>query len=118
MSRRASAREIRSQLLVLVHMVDVVDASMSRLPWLTEDEIEQRVQQRDIRLRGVEMHKAVPLVVHDLFNLRMLDKDRWAYKVNKLGILHMWSHATRLTRHNTHDWERAGGTGACSLSDL
>lgn len=110
-SRRASAREIRSQLLVLVHMVDSdsIDARTPRLPWLTEEQIQQRVENRDIRLREVEMHRAIQGVVHDLYSLRMLDADRGAYRINKLGILHMWSHSTRLRRHNAHNWEQTQG---------
>lgn len=107
--RRASAREIRSQLLVLVHMVDVIDKETSRLPWLTADQIEERIERRDIRLRNVAMHKAVPAVVRELYDLRMLDADHGTYKINTLGILHMWSHGTRLTRHNSRDWEHASG---------
>lgn len=109
-SRIASAREIRSQLLVLVHMVDVLDVRTSRLPWLTEDQIEERITRREARLKDVEMHKAVPAVVHELHDLRMLDADHKAYKINRLGILHMWSHSTRLTRHNTRDWDHANRT--------
>lgn|GEM_PF-7082264 len=107
-SRIASAREIRSQLLVLVHMIDILDAKTSKLPWLTEDQIEERITRRETRLKDVEMHKDVPSVVHELHDLRMLDADHRAYKINRLGILHMWSHGTRLRRHNARDWEHAG----------
>ncbi|MBK1701770.1 hypothetical protein CKO41_13825 [Thiococcus pfennigii] len=108
--RAASAREIRSQLLVLVHMVDVVGGTKSQLPWLTEEEMERRISERGIRLQNVEMHKPVSAVVHELHDLRMVDADRGAYRINRLGILHMWSHATRLGRHNARDWEHRAGS--------
>ena len=106
--RTASAREIRSQLLVLVHMVDIVEGTTPQLPWLTEEEMERRINERGVRLQGVEMHKPVPAVVQELHDLRMVDADRGTYRINKLGILHMWSHGTRLRRHNAHDWEHRG----------
>jgi hypothetical protein len=91
-------------------MVDVVDATTSRLPWLTEDEIERRVENRDLRLQDAKMHKRVSAVVRELYDLRLLDGDHGTYRINKLGILHMWSHGTRLTRHNTYQWEQTKGS--------
>jgi len=108
-SRIASAAEIRSHLLVLVHMVDIVDARTSRLPWLTEDEIGRRIENRAVRLKDVRLNKGVRAVLHDLYDLRMLDAEHGTYRINKLGVLHMWSHGTRLVRHNTHDWEHKTG---------
>jgi len=56
------------------------------------------------------MHKRVSAVVRELYDLRLLDGDHGTYRINKLGILHMWSHGTRLTRHNTYQWEQTKGS--------